>query len=560
MSPLAATLRSFQELVAGNAKFKRHRYMKQKLRWNCQGCSITDLRLFLEELLSQKGAEEPIVESGGVYGVSADFDRMNTDLVLTELACDARFKRLDRDDFSRLMGFFTEVFGNRHLRNRNPLHFSVIDCCLISNTLNVPKQIFGFPFACYATDGLEAMSLVLFASKARNTPAERPVVLYAVGADRKRRDFEIRQCCRRIGLEPVRLPTMSIISTPKSVRDRCVVVLGVALDGASISELSQSAARAKLSVHLHVIDAQFRRIFSENADDRLVHLRLPENVRSGWKRACYPADMRCIAMPICATTWTSRFNGRLFISLRTKAEVEARSQCTSTFAFGFWVECSPCYLSGSVRERRTTHYSTKYVQCRASIEVGRNIRILRQQILRKILNLKGYITEDWLARRLMLFIKSAVCWRTSSLVDRSFRDRGGTRASTWPKLFSSGRGDLAIEIGRHAVMGNPHLAVERAERRLRPTSALGGGRHFDSQICEAVRHDDVVAVYSQRLSYTDARATLCVLSRKFETENLRRESPSMPPVVHINDCCLAFNACLQRRIDKFEAQHACARL
>jgi len=560
MSPLAATLRSFQELVAGNAKFKRHRSMKQKLRWNCQGCSITDLRLFLEELLSQKGAEEPIVESGGVYGVSADFDRMNTDLVLTELACDARFKRLDRDDFSRLMGFFTEVFGNRHLRNRNPLHFSVIDCCLISNTLNVPKQIFGFPFACYATDGLEAMSLVLFASKARNTPAERPVVLYAVGADRKRRDFEIRQCCRRIGLEPVRLPTMSILSTPKSVRDRCVVVLGVALDGASISELSQSAARAKLSVHLHVIDAQFRRIFSENADDRLVHLRLPENVRSvsveeGMLSCGYAlyrdADLRDLHMDV-AIQWQT-----LYLSPNEGGSGSSQPMYVD---FCLWllgwnalrrVAISPA--ASASEERRTIPRSMFNVERFDRSEVVEYSNLFDIKSFENILNLaKYYITEDWSGarRELMLsFIKfqmQFVGGHRRSSIEASVTG-GGTRSinMAFETVLERARRSRGFrDWTPRVVTGNPHLAVERAERRFgfRVVRVAEEGVISIPKFREAVRHDDVVAVYSQTLSYTDGTSDpLRAIAQILETENLRRESLSMPPVVHINDCCLAFN-------------------
>ena len=54
---------------------------------------------------------------------------------------------------------------NAELRNRNPLHASLIDATIIGNLMNFPKHIFGFPYACYATDGNESLSLCLYAHR-----------------------------------------------------------------------------------------------------------------------------------------------------------------------------------------------------------------------------------------------------------------------------------------------------------------------------------------------------------------------------------------------------------
>ena len=54
---------------------------------------------------------------------------------------------------ARAQAFMNLVLQNDQLRNRNPLHASVVDASVISNLMNFPKHIFGFPFASYGTNG-----------------------------------------------------------------------------------------------------------------------------------------------------------------------------------------------------------------------------------------------------------------------------------------------------------------------------------------------------------------------------------------------------------------------
>ena len=47
------------------------------------------------------------------------------------------------------------------------MHPSATDALVIGTLLDFPKQLFGFPYACYATDGRESLSLCLYAYRLR---------------------------------------------------------------------------------------------------------------------------------------------------------------------------------------------------------------------------------------------------------------------------------------------------------------------------------------------------------------------------------------------------------
>ena len=116
---------------------------------------------------------------------------MNGELLMHECKASERVKALTAADRARMVEILEVVLLNDELRNRNPLHASLIDATIIGNLMNFPKHIFGFPYASYATDGNESLSLCLYAhrQRARGAPygiepeapargASRPRVLY----------------------------------------------------------------------------------------------------------------------------------------------------------------------------------------------------------------------------------------------------------------------------------------------------------------------------------------------------------------------------------------------
>jgi len=108
----------------------------------------------------------PTTESGNVYAVSKAFHALNGPLVVDEYL--NKLHSLDASDLQRARAFVETVALDAELRNRNPLHPSACDALIIGTLLDFPKQLFGFPYACYATDGRESLSLCLYAYRLRS--------------------------------------------------------------------------------------------------------------------------------------------------------------------------------------------------------------------------------------------------------------------------------------------------------------------------------------------------------------------------------------------------------
>jgi hypothetical protein len=109
--------------------------------------------------------------------------------------------------------------------------------------------------------------------------------------------------------------------------------------------------------------------------------------------------------------------------------------------------------------------------------------------------------------------------------------------------------------GVRVLTGNPHLAVERAQRRFGFDLVRlddGNGCLSVEALRRHVQDPAVVAVYSQTLSFTDGISDdVGGVLEVLEEENKRRlalrasappAGPPPPPLItHINDCCLAFS-------------------
>eukprot|EP00746_Dinoflagellata_sp_MGD_P009494 gnl/MRDRNA2_/MRDRNA2_119322_c0_seq1.p1 gnl/MRDRNA2_/MRDRNA2_119322_c0~~gnl/MRDRNA2_/MRDRNA2_119322_c0_seq1.p1 ORF type:complete len:685 (+),score=104.75 gnl/MRDRNA2_/MRDRNA2_119322_c0_seq1:194-2056(+) len=93
------------------------------------------------------------------------------------------------------------------------------------------------------------------------------------------------------------------------------------------------------------------------------------------------------------------------------------------------------------------------------------------------------------------------------------------------------------------LTGNPHLAVERAQRRFNFQLLrldVEGAISVD-RLKEEIVDPAVVAVYAQTLSYTDGITDpLPEIVEVVEAENRKRTENKVQPVTIINDSCLAF--------------------
>ena len=156
---------------------------------------------FFDEALAAAKKVEPIVEAGNKYSVDKHFAQLNGELLLHEIQSSAVYQALSEKDKKRADQFCSTVCLNKELRNRNPLHPNPLDSVVISNLLNFPKHIFGFPFGCYSTNGNESLSIVLFSyrAEAQRKGAEARVI-YVVGEGAEGPIPEIEGCASRLSM------------------------------------------------------------------------------------------------------------------------------------------------------------------------------------------------------------------------------------------------------------------------------------------------------------------------------------------------------------------------
>ena len=130
---------------------------------------------------------------------------------------------------------------------------------------------------------------------------------------------------------------------------------------------------------------------------------------------------------------------------------------------------------------------------------------------------------------------------------------------------------VACVCGQHAVLtvchvqvitGNPHLAVERAERRFgfNLIRVAEDGALSVAKLQEQITDPDVVAVYAQTLSYTDGITDpLESIVEVLYKENKRRQSSGDCPVTLINDSCLAFSVLVHNHNEGMRVLDLCKR-
>lgn len=273
-SVVAASRKALFELIVAD-KVSPDR-IKIEIDFTADGLDAPTLSTFFNRALDAARKQDPIIESGNKYGVSDDFHSMNGQLVMHDVECSAWFAALSAADQERCQELMKIVLFNPELRNRNPLHPSVLDACVIGNLMNFPKHIFGFPFGCYGTDGNESLSLCLYAYRLlRPTPGGPPQVLYVRTTDGEKLPANLRELAERLGMT-LRLVHVNELQSIASTAS--VVVVLVSLESSELSSIGAWAAGHSLAVHVHVLDATWRTLFAKHAAP--MHFKLPTSVRS----------------------------------------------------------------------------------------------------------------------------------------------------------------------------------------------------------------------------------------------------------------------------------------
>ena len=530
------------------------RNLSHGVEFRPEGLSVAEVEGFFALALRASKRQEPNIESGNKYGVSDEFHSLNGSLLFCEYEASPRFAALSQDDRDRLLGFLKVVLLNPDLRNRNPLHPSTLDACVIGNLVNFPKHVFNFPFGSYATDGRESLSLCLYGY--RVTTGKRRVAVVGGGGD------EVAGVARRLGMAVVPFESLGALDAGGDWGAWACVVS--TLDQADLEGVAAAASRRGVAVHVHVTDGEFRAVF--RGSEAPCNFVMPPGVRSmtveeGLLQSGYSLyrDMRLRDAHFdVGYSWQTAY----------LSPNEGGSGASTPLYVDFCVVClgwralRALAAAAAPGARGDEEHGGDTLEC---CRIGPHVdlpQIDGASAARSKRSPEGDETRLALATR---WARAAVddaargrAWFEAQLVAFQRHFLGGLGRDL--EALTTGGGTRSINLAFEAVLakheargvaprdvvvltGNPHLAVERAERRFGfALERLEDRGALDLARLEArVRDPRVLAVFAQTLSYTDGvsddvPAVVAVL----RAENARRRARGLEAVTLINDNCLAF--------------------
>mmetsp|Transcript_6293 Transcript_6293/g.19011 ORF Transcript_6293/g.19011 Transcript_6293/m.19011 type:complete len:767 (+) Transcript_6293:185-2485(+) len=471
------------------------------------GLTPEQLRDFFAAAAKAGRKTTPTTESGNVYAVSKAFHALNGPLVVDEYL--NKLRSLDASDLQRARAFVEAVALDAELRNRNPLHPSATDALVIGTLLDFPKQLFGFPYACYATDGRESLSLCLYAYRLRT--GSRRIVGDAS-------DETLKGVASRLGMTV------------------CSDLDGAACVVATLSDLSlcEEASRRGVPVHVRCTDSELRQLLTKP----LCHVRFPCNVSS------LSIDDGVFTCGYSLYRDLTLRDAHMDVALRWQAAYLSPNEGGSGASAPLFLDfCTACLGRDALAVLASQEPYEDPEPCWDPTTV---------QASRKLPPVKDPLT--W-ARRQLASTKSRKDFE-GDLVAFQRHFLGGLQKDV--EAVSTGGGTRSINVafetvlrslpegfGRPRVLtGNPHLAVERAERRFgfALTRLEVDGAIDLSKLARELHAPDVIAVYAQSLSYTDGISDdVPRVLDLLEAVNATRVKNGDVAVALINDCCLAFS-------------------
>lgn len=511
----------------------------KQLDFTAGGVAMEQFTEFFESAMQAAKKAEAIVEAGNKYSVSHDFKRLNGELLLYELEQSDAYAALSRQDQARASKFGKFVYLNGELRNRNPLHPNHLDSAVLGNLLNFPKHVFGFPCAGYATNGNESLSLLLFSYRSEFKQSD-PCVLYVQGVGEEVPGEHLKDCAKRLNLQ-FRLVAQDSLRS-EHVANTAVVM--ASFSNPKLHEVADWAVSMRLSLHIHMSDQEIRRIFLENAAP--VHFELPSGVRSmsleeGFFRSAYQlyrdTQLRDTHHDL-PLIWQSAY-----ISPN-----EGGSGNTTPLYTDFFM----VLLGWSALHDIAKNTSSKYLESLHpmvlspfeswSFPIAEGTSTMEQALNfgREAMKMDREDVE----RHVFQFQRNFVGGKNRSV--EALVSGGGSRSGNYAieSVIARAESTLGPASRIKLICGNPHLLVERAERRFQFEVIRV---HKDGAICidglkRAISDPAVAAVYTQTLSITDGITDpIPDVLRVVEEENRKRQAAGGLLVTIINDNCLALS-------------------
>jgi len=524
-----------------------HRKMKTRLGFTVEGTSSQVVKDFFVELMSLAGSKEPLVQTGGIYGVSNQFHDINGALIMDEVLNSPMFNALSENDKKRATEIYDFVFSNRELRNRNPLHPGVIDSCIIGNVLNFPKHIFGLPFGCFESDGNEAMSCILYSYRQERKRADPAVLLVGDVGD----SFaDVKACVERLTMELITVSdTPAGMAKEVAQLDRVVCIVAN-FESPSLGAIAAWAHTNGVGVHLHVSDAQWRKIFTSNSAP--VHFQLPDGVRSlsledGMLRGAYSFYRDHVLRDLHVDVpygWQT-----VYLSPNEGGSAAGRPMFMDFCMFQLgWAALAQIAACEAPTDRKSQEWRPNLLTSKGPV-------ISKAMQYDKVVDWakKCTASRDELEIEFITFQQEFIGGKKGKV--EAMTSSGGTRSINLA-FESVLRRDKAKNVKRHlkVLTGNPHLAVERAERRFVFTvvRVVDNGKLDVELLKQHISDPDLGAVYAQTLSFTDGISDpLSEILQVLEEENKRPLRKDLP-VVLINDACLAFNVLVHNDGKKYK--------
>jgi hypothetical protein len=502
---------------------------------------MAEVQAFFDEALVAAKKIEPIIETGNKYGVSVDFGKLNGEILFHQVQTSPNYQALSEKDKARANEVFSLMCFNGDLRNRNPLHPTPLDSAVIGNLMNFPKHIFGFPFAGWCTNGHEAMSLCFYSYR-QECKSSSPTVLYVLAEGEEEPLPAIGQCCARLQMKFTVLKENTLHST----KTDDVALVMTNFTNPALDKVSHWAGQKGLHVHIHLLDSQFRDIFASNSEP--VHFKLPTGIRSmslhdGLFNSGFQlyADTRLRDL---------HFDLPYFWQTAYMSPNEGGSGNSTPLFIDF---CFVLLGWSAMRDMATKAVHEKKSEPLQPLKLGTylsgdDVVPAPQGTFEDILSwAKTNMDQprEKLERCLVEFQRNFVGGKGREV--EAVVTSGGTRSInfTFESILYRAQKALNLPASKCKVItGNPHLAVERAERRLQfqVIRVEDDGMLSVEGLKREIVDPAVVAVYAQSLSFTDGITDpLPDILNAIEDENKRRQTTGGMPVTLINDSCLALS-------------------
>jgi len=326
-----------------------------------------------------------------------------------------------------------------------------------------------------------------------------------------------------------------------------VAVTMASLDGGSLGIAAAWSEDCGLDLHLHVSDVQWREIFTSST--KPTHFELPRGVSS----VSIEEGMMACGYSLY-NDYTVR-DGHLDVPSMWQTVYIAPNEGGSGTGRPLLLDLCTFLLGwaamGDIARHKPLVDRSLYTLQPIQLEANRSeldqttgyeelVRWAKKNLDSPTLTKGEGESREELEKKLITFQQAFIGGKGQAI--EAMTSGGGTRSINLAfEVVMTRARKSGMAMPPKVLTGNPHLAVERAEKRFgfQLVRLEKDGCLCLQKFKEYISDPAVAAVYVQTLSFTDGITDpLPEVLEIMECENKKRDGP---PVILINDSCLAFN-------------------